>query len=48
VIANFPAASGFLQAQSIQADGRTTDRQFSTAQLANYRTQLDALIAAIN
>jgi hypothetical protein len=48
VIANFPASGGFLQAQSIQADGRTTDRQFSTAQLANYRTQLDALIAAIN
>lgn len=48
VIANFPAASGFLQAQSFQADGRTTDRQFSTVALANYRTQLDALIATIN
>ncbi len=48
VIANFPAASGYLQAQSFQADGRTTDRQFNTASLVNYRTQLDALIAAIN
>lgn len=48
VIANFPASGGFLQAQSFQADGRTVDRQFSTATLATYRTQLDALIATIN
>jgi hypothetical protein len=48
VIANFPAASGFLQAQSFQADGRTVDRQFTPAMLATYRAQLDALIATID
>jgi hypothetical protein len=48
VIANFPVVSTFLQAKTFQADGRTTDRQFSTAALANYRTQLDTLIATIN
>jgi hypothetical protein len=48
VMINFPAASGYIQAQQFQADGRTTDRQFNTASLVNYRTQLDALIATIN
>jgi hypothetical protein len=48
VIANFPASGGYIQAQQLQANGRTSDRQFTTVMLANYRTQLDALIATIN
>jgi hypothetical protein len=47
-IANFPASGGYLLAVQFTADGRTTDRQFSTAALATFRTQLDALIATID
>lgn len=51
IIANFPKdGSGFLLAVQFAADnsGRTTDRQFSTAALANFRTTLDTLIATID
>ena len=47
VIANFPQSGGFLLAVSFNGGGRTVDRQFSTASLAGFRTQLDALIATI-
>lgn len=49
IITNFPKdGSLFLLAKQFDANGRTTDRQFSTATLATFRTQLDALIATIN
>lgn len=48
-MANFPKdANGFLLAKQFSADGRTTDRQFNTASLATFRTQLDALTATID
>ena len=44
---NFPKdANGFLLAQTLGAT-RPTDRTFTTAELATFRTQLDALIATI-
>lgn len=49
VINNFPKdGSGFLLAQQFNGSGRTVDRTFSTASLATFRTQLDALIATID
>lgn len=49
VITNFPKDVGnFLLAQQFQADGRTVDRQFSTAALSGFRAQLDALLATID
>ena len=48
VAANFPKdANGFLLSQTLGADG-PIDRQFTTAQTAAMRTQLDSLIAAID
>lgn len=44
---NFPKdGSGFLLERTLGADG-PLERQFSTAQLATFRTQLDSLIATI-
>lgn len=49
MVDNFPKdGSGFLLARQFDAAGRTTDRTFSTAALAGFRTQLDALIATID
>jgi hypothetical protein len=49
VVTNFPKdGSGFLLAQTFSGAGRPTDRTFSTATLAGFRTQLDALIATID
>lgn len=48
VVANFPAANGFLQAIQLQASGRYTWRTLTVAQTAGLRTQLDALIASIS
>lgn len=49
VIANFPKdGSGYLLAKQFNGGGRTVDRQFNTASLAGFRTQLDALIATID
>lgn len=45
---NFPASGGFLLQRQFDAAGRTTDRAFSTAALAAFRTQLDSLLAAID
>lgn len=48
VAANFPKdANGFLLSQTLGADG-PIDRQFTPTQTATFRTQLDALIAAID
>lgn len=49
VLTNFPKdASGYLLAEQWNANGTTVDRLFSTATLANFRTQLDGLIATID
>lgn len=49
IVANFPKdAGGFLLAQTILANGRPQDRVFTVAATATFRTQLDALIAAID
>lgn len=48
-VANFPKdGNAWLLASQFNAQGRTTDRQFSTAALAAFRTQLDSLIATID
>lgn len=48
ISANFPKdASGFLLAQTLGAEG-PVDRQFTPAQTAGLRTQLDTIISAIN
>lgn len=47
IAANFPKdANGFLLAQTLGAD-RPVDRMFTTADLAAFRAQLDAMIATI-
>lgn len=49
VIANAPKdGSGYLLVTQLDANARPVDRQFSSASLAGFRTQLDGLIAAIN
>jgi hypothetical protein len=49
VIANFPkAASGEVLEKKLGADGRVQMNTFTTAQLAGFRTQLDALIATLD
>jgi hypothetical protein len=52
VVTNFPKTSGTneLRAQTFAPDnsGRTVDVVFSAASTSTFRTQLDALIAAIN
>lgn len=49
VITNYPKdGSAYLLDTKFNAQGRTVDRTFSTAELATFRTQLDALIATID
>lgn len=48
VVANFPQSGGFLLASSINAQGITTDRQFTPATLTNFIAALDGLIAVID
>jgi hypothetical protein len=49
IVTNFPKdGNGFLLAQTFDVNGRPSDRTFSTATLATFRTQLDALIATID
>lgn len=46
---NFPTAgTGEILERRFDTQGRTTPNTFSTAALANFRTQLDALIATID
>jgi hypothetical protein len=47
VVANFPASGGFLLGQSLNADGTRTQRSFTTAQTAGFRTALNSLLATI-
>ena len=49
IVNNFPtSAGGWLQAQSINADGSRTLRQFTPAQTAGWVTALNSFIATIN
>jgi hypothetical protein len=47
VVQNFPASGGFLQAESINADGSRTQRSFTSVQTAGLQTNLQAFIATI-
>jgi hypothetical protein len=48
IAANMPAASGYLQVITLNANGTYTWRVFTAAATAGFRTQLDALIATID
>jgi hypothetical protein len=51
MIANFPqngTGTAYLQSHTFDANGRKVDRQFSTAALATFRTNLQAVIATIS
>jgi hypothetical protein len=45
---NFPSAGGFLQAQSLNADGTRTLRQFTSTQTAGWQTVINNFIATID
>lgn len=47
VVANFPAAGGFLQSHTLNADGSRTARSFTSVQTAGLQTNLQAFIATI-
>lgn len=48
VITNFPtSAGGFIEKDTLTADGSITVRQFTPAQTAGLQAALDALVAAI-
>ena len=48
IIANMPKADGYLQTETLEADGTRTERSFATADTAGLRTALDAVIATID
>ena len=48
IVNNFPASGGFLQAITINANGRYQWRTLTSAQTANLRTQLASLITTID
>jgi hypothetical protein len=48
VVANFPAASTFLQSHTLNANGSRTPRSFTTAQTAGLQTALQSFIATIS
>lgn len=47
VVNNFPTAGGFLQAESLNADGSRTLRQFTPAQTAGWQTAINNFIGTI-
>lgn len=47
VVNNFPTQGGFLQAESLNADGSRTQRQFTTAQTAGWQTAISNFIGTI-
>lgn len=47
VFQNFPSSGGFLQAETLNADGTRTPRAFTPAQTAGLQTDLQAFIATI-
>jgi hypothetical protein len=48
IVANFPASGGFLQAETLNADGTRTLRAFTSANTAGLQTNLTAFIATIS
>lgn len=48
IVANFPTAGGWLQAQSFNPDGTRNQRQFTSAQTAGLQTALTNFIATIS
>ncbi len=46
VVTNFPASGGYLQKDTLNADGSVSVRQFTTVQTAGLRTQLALLVLA--
>jgi hypothetical protein len=48
VVSNFPVSGGFLQAESLNADGSRTLRQFTPAQTAGWQTAINNFIATIS
>jgi hypothetical protein len=48
IIANMPSSGGYLQTETLNADGSRTERTFPTSQTGGLRTALDALIATID
>jgi hypothetical protein len=47
IVTNFPASGGFLQAESLNADGSRTQRLFTPAQTAGLQTVLSSFINSI-
>src|SRR4029077_4804931 len=47
-VSNFPSAGGFLQGESLNADGSRTQRQFTPAQTGGWQTAVSNFIATIN
>lgn len=48
VVANFPtSSSGFMERDTLNPDGSITIRQFSSAQAAGFRTELQAYVDSI-
>lgn len=48
VVNNFPSAGGYLQAETLNADGSRTQRQFTPTQTAGWQTSINNLIASIS
>lgn len=48
IVTNFPAASGFLQGYTLNADGTRTPRTFTSIQTAGLQTNLTAFVATIS
>ncbi len=48
VVTNFPNANGFLQAETLNADGSRTPRLFTPAQTAGLQTAMTSLIVTIS
>jgi hypothetical protein len=47
VVANFPTSGGFLQSETLNADGSRTARSFTSAQTAGLQTNMTTLVATI-
>lgn len=48
VVANFPAASGFLQSHTLNADGSRTPRSFTPAQTAGLQVNMTTFVNSIS
>ena len=48
VVNNFPTAGGYMQAETLNADGSRTMRQFTPTQTAGWQTAINNFIATIN